>query len=111
MADVPVGTSIWIRDKELAWARGSLLSREEKASGFVFKASREDNGQSLEVECASADLASADGIKLCNTFEDGGSLAQVWDLTNLTHLHEPAVLESLCVRYDHNQVGRLSANL
>ena len=69
----------------------SVQERKEMEDGKnAFVISRQDNAELTAV--MDEDLC------LCNVFEDG-TLSDVTDLTYLTHLHEPAVLEALCLRF------------
>ncbi|GBG34344.1 Myosin-6 [Hondaea fermentalgiana] len=125
MASEAAGARVWIRDGKLAWVRGVLESREETKDGkwkFVVRKEPRDEGESdnedndeedvdetssedvVEILGESKELSQHNDIFLCNQFEDARTLADVEDLTRLTHLHEPSILQSLNDRFKNDNI-------
>lgn len=89
------GTWIWVPDKDIVWRKAEVL---EALSGGNIKVKIEDFGTETIL---SADVPT----HLCNLeiFSSDG-LTGLDDLTQLTHLHEPAVLNSLNLRFDIDNI-------
>ena len=102
------GCEVWLRDSEHAWIRAKILSKE---ADFTLHLQTSD-GRQQQVRCC--DFKETDDIKLCNTVRDTSIVAsekdnasskkthEVDDLISLTHLHEPAILHALEMRFCHD---------
>lgn len=100
---------MWLRDAEQAWIRAKILSKE--AADFTLHL-QTSGGRKQKVQCH--DFKETDDIKLCNVVRDTSIVAsekenasskkthEVDDLISLTHLHEPAILHALEMRFGHD---------
>merc|ERR1719428_374642 len=87
------GTLIWIKHEEEVWRAAEIVSCGEKE--IIVKTA--ENDQVL--------LGIDEPIFLRNTDEySQEGLVVLDDLTQLTHLHEPAVLHSLQMRFDIDKI-------
>jgi len=111
------GARVWVRSLRHAWVKGTVEERSEQNKQHVFKVRKdpiklysddEDDGPEEEevvtVVGDSPEISSNPDMYLCNVFEDGTMLDQVEDLTWLTHLHEPSILQALSVRFDKDLI-------
>uniref|UniRef100_A0A7S2WSN5 Myosin motor domain-containing protein n=1 Tax=Mucochytrium quahogii TaxID=96639 RepID=A0A7S2WSN5_9STRA len=118
MAD-PTGTKVWVRDKKRSWAQGTLEERYEEDGKYVFvvrKIPVEDGDEGSDygaddeeeevtkVFGESSEISNCKDLYLCNQFENGQTLSDIEDLTWLTHLHEPSILQSLSERFDRDLI-------
>ncbi|PVU86617.1 hypothetical protein BB560_006635, partial [Smittium megazygosporum] len=93
------GTRIFFPSKELAWIQATIdtISIDQKAAKVKFICS-DDNGGDINFEASFNDIIKSKNAVLppiCNPpILDG-----IDDLSNLSHLNEPAVLHNLQVRY------------
>uniref|UniRef100_A0A6U6W534 Myosin motor domain-containing protein n=1 Tax=Zooxanthella nutricula TaxID=1333877 RepID=A0A6U6W534_9DINO len=85
------GTLIWINHEEEVWLPASIVSSNDKE--LIVKTERDPDGCMILSPNESIFLRTLDG------FTEAG-LTVLDDLTQLTHLHEPAVLSSLQHRFD-----------
>eukprot|EP00397_Hematodinium_sp_SG-2012_P000521 GEMP01000522.1.p1 GENE.GEMP01000522.1~~GEMP01000522.1.p1 ORF type:complete len:1700 (+),score=383.46 GEMP01000522.1:143-5242(+) len=88
------GALIWIKDDETVWRAAEIISVGD--AEIIVKA-MDTNDQILvktgdPIFLRNTDLYSADGLIVLD------------DLTQLTHLHEPAVLHSLQMRFDTDKI-------
>eukprot|EP00928_Gymnodinium_smaydae_P088572 TRINITY_DN72642_c0_g1_i1.p1 TRINITY_DN72642_c0_g1~~TRINITY_DN72642_c0_g1_i1.p1 ORF type:complete len:1245 (-),score=276.03 TRINITY_DN72642_c0_g1_i1:210-3944(-) len=88
------GTLIWIPDDEEVWKEAEIVSSDKKG-GLTVKT--EDVSSiylkpGTEVYQRSSDVFTSEGLSVMD------------DLTQLAHLHEPAVLDSLQNRYDVDRI-------
>ncbi|CAM9751488.1 unnamed protein product, partial [Ectocarpus sp. 12 AP-2014] len=104
-----VGAAVWVKDKEgeEAWVAGTVL---EKSAGKPCKVEIEVDEEFSE-EPLTFTLREEDGyeledLKLAND-ED---MDHVEDLIALPHLHEAAILHSLCRRFDRGDIYTFTAN-
>ena len=87
------GTLVWFRDATSVWKAGSVLESSDK--GYLIESS---DGDTISV-------SSKEELPLRNTDEyTSEGLVVLDDLTQLTHLHEPAVLHSLQIRFDTDKI-------
>lgn len=93
------GTYIWVSDEESVWIRVEVLESQKDNQGKLRVRVDKTNEERL--------LRSDDLLPhhhhLCNT----GSV-DCDDLTQLIHLHEPAVLHALHVRFARDQIYTLT---
>lgn len=76
---------------------------ERGSSMIVARVRLSSSGE--EVELRTEPEVEGDGlkdIKLCNVDASNSRTVGVDDLIRLTHLHEPAILDVLCMRYASN---------
>ncbi|CAM9590046.1 unnamed protein product [Ectocarpus fasciculatus] len=104
-----VGAAVWVKDKEgeEAWVAGTVL---EKSAGQPCKVEIEVDEEFSE-EPLTFTLREEDGyeledLKLANDEE----MDHVEDLIALPHLHEAAILHSLCRRFDRGDIYTFTAN-
>lgn len=67
----------------------------------------EDGSGAADIKLCNTDLADDDesGATMAAAASSGGSATfGVDDLINLTHLHEPAILHALCLRYSADEI-------
>ncbi|CAD7956287.1 unnamed protein product [Amoebophrya sp. A120] len=89
------GTLIWIRSDEEVWQAAEVLSAGKGEIVVKLDSSNEQvvvNPQKDPIYLRSRDLYTAEGLVALD------------DLTQLTHLHEPAVLHSLQMRFDIDKI-------
>eukprot|EP00439_Symbiodinium_sp_Y106_P051315 s1299_g6.t2 len=90
------GTLVWVKDKDggQVWVKAEVLSIDGSNVQV-----RTDDGEVFM-------LTSADKILRCNedTWKSKEGLTGVNDLSSLTHLHEPEVLQALHLRFDVDQI-------
>lgn len=87
------GTLVWTLDEEEVWKEAEIVSAKSKEIELKFK------GRPNEVIRADSPLH----LRSADVFTEEG-LASLNDLTQLAHLHEPAVLDSLQNRYDIDKI-------
>jgi myosin-5 len=91
------GAEVWARDDEVAWVRGKITAKD----GSVVIVTIEETQEKRSFDTALD--TTADDIKLCNVFPTGrAESTAVNDLIALTHLHEPAILHSLEIRFEED---------
>ncbi|KAH9245911.1 hypothetical protein BASA81_016551, partial [Batrachochytrium salamandrivorans] len=92
---------VWIKDKDLAWVKATVLSEGDKTQDSrMIVVENDDTGDKHELEVDAS--GEGEGVKSLNLFEDDSDVRgyeHVNDLTNLAHLHEAEILEALCVRF------------
>lgn len=118
------GARVWVRDPRRAWVRGVVEKREQMPDGkWKFTVQKEpieedvdseddmsdagdpmDAEETVEIVGDSMELSEHADLFLCNQFEDNRTLADVADLTWLTHLHEPSILQSLYERFKRDHI-------
>lgn len=93
IASIPLGTWFWIADETFVWKKAKLIQKLPTERDGV-----------LTVQCQYCDntfgtfeASTADCFYLCNTIADNKINAD--DLADLTHLHEPDLLEALESRF------------
>lgn len=93
------GTRIWIPDPEVVWRKAEVLGYDDDDKGGKLKVHVEDFGTEVLVPANQP-------THLCNVevFSAGEGLTGLDDLTQLTHLHEAAVLDSLHLRFDVDKI-------
>jgi hypothetical protein len=85
---------VWVCDDEAAWVRAKITAKDGSVVTVTIEESQEN--QSFDTSLA----ATSEGIKLCNVFNTEEESTAVNDLITLTHLHEPAILHSLEIRFE-----------
>ena len=90
----PKGTLVWFRDEALVWRSGTVLRSTE--TDYVLETRLgEDNvtlSKTHEIIPRNKDEFGSEGLVVLD------------DLTQLTHLNEPAVLHSLQIRFDTDKI-------
>ena len=95
---------VWVRDASdleptgIAWRRGQITHKDEA----VITVQIEGSNETRSFDTSSA--ATADDVKLCNVRDSNHDGTAVDDLISLTHLHEPAILHSLQVRFNEDNI-------
>ncbi|CAI8603321.1 unnamed protein product [Vicia faba] len=93
--NIIVGSHVWIEDPEVAWIDGQVLKI---------------NGKDAEIETSDGKKAVANLSKIfpkdMEALPDG-----VDDMTKLSYLHEPGVLQNLKARYELNKIYTYTGNV
>nr|XP_016436113.1 PREDICTED: myosin-8-like [Nicotiana tabacum] len=87
-ASVVVGSHVWVEDPEVAWIDGVVA---------------EVNGEEITVNCTSGKTVVTNLSHVYAKDTDAPSCG-VDDMTKLSYLHEPGVLQNLRSRYDMNEI-------
>ncbi|OIT26248.1 PREDICTED: myosin-7-like [Nicotiana attenuata] len=87
-ASVVVGSHVWVEDPEVAWIDGVVA---------------EVNGEEITVNCTSGKTVATNLSHVYAKDTDAPSCG-VDDMTKLSYLHEPGVLQNLRSRYDMNEI-------
>ncbi|KAH9622573.1 hypothetical protein KSS87_016460 [Heliosperma pusillum] len=93
--NIIVGSHVWVSDAELAWVDGQVIKI---------------NGQDVEIETSDGKKVVAKLSKLCPKDMEAPP-AGVDDMTKLSYLHEPGVLQNLRTRYEHNEIYTYTGNI
>ncbi|KAK9732887.1 hypothetical protein RND81_04G029800 [Saponaria officinalis] len=93
--NIIVGSHVWAADAELAWVDGLVVNI---------------NGQDVEIETSDGKKVTAKLSKLCPKDMEAPS-AGVDDMTKLSYLHEPGVLQNLRTRYELNGIYTYTGNI
>ncbi|KAJ8649902.1 hypothetical protein MRB53_002925 [Persea americana] len=93
--NIVVGSHVWVEDPVLAWIDGE-----------VFRI----NGHAVHVHCTNGKTVIADLSKVFpkDTEAPPGG---VDDMTKLSYLHEPGVLQNLATRYELNEIYTYTGNI
>ncbi|KAL9248001.1 hypothetical protein vseg_021368 [Gypsophila vaccaria] len=93
--NIIVGSHIWAEDSELAWVDGQVVKI---------------NGKDVEIETSNGKKFVA---KLSNLYPKDMEAppAGVDDMTKLSYLHEPGVLQNLRTRYELNEIYTYTGNI
>ncbi|PHT38545.1 hypothetical protein CQW23_22118 [Capsicum baccatum] len=87
-SSVVVGSHVWVEDPEVAWLDGQVVKI---------------NDEEITVDCTSGKTVTANLSNVYAKDEDAPS-GGVDDMTKLSYLHEPGVLQNLRSRYDMNEI-------
>ncbi|KAG5187977.1 myosin-like protein, partial [Tribonema minus] len=100
-----VGMKVWARGGPALWQEGTLVQKGMNAKGFVLTVQL-DAGGTKEFTMTGKDEEEIEDLKLRNVAGQATVIegANVKDLTTLTHLHEPAILASLNMRYKKDTI-------
>ncbi|XP_057547407.1 myosin-6 [Amaranthus tricolor] len=90
-----VGTFVWVEDNEEAWLDGEVS---------------EVNGQQLKVKCSAGNTVVVNASSV-HPKDPEAPVSGVDDMTRLTYLHEPGVLDNLKRRYDINEIYTYTGNI
>lgn len=82
-AALDAGSAVWVRDPDAVWAAATVREAAEGGKTTVALADGSDR------------VVGADDMLPREDTDGEGGAATVDDLTNLTHLHEAAILDSL----------------
>lgn len=91
------GTLIWIKDPEEVWVQAEIVNANDKE--IIVKRGDSEGGNQVVVLSHSEPIF----LRTSDVFTSEG-LSVLDDLTQLTHLHEPAVLSSLQNRFDIDKI-------
>ncbi|KAJ4792621.1 hypothetical protein LUZ62_043867 [Rhynchospora pubera] len=93
--NIIVGSHVWLEDPETAWVDGKVVKI---------------NGQNAEIETTKGKQVTANMSKLYpkDTEAPAGG---VDDMTKLSYLHEPGVLQNLASRYELNEIYTYTGNI
>ncbi|KAL2463235.1 Myosin ATPase [Forsythia ovata] len=94
-ASIAVGSHAWVEDSEVAWIDGEVV---------------EVNDEEVKVICISGKTAVAN---IANVYPKDPEAPQcgVDDMTKLSYLHEPGILQNLKSRYDMNEIYTYTGNI
>lgn len=97
-----VGTRAWQPDATEGWVASELIAKNETSTGFdlVFKL---ENGEEKTVKVTKAALEDDKDASL-PPLMNPAMLEASDDLTNLSHLNEPAVLQAIRLRYSQKEI-------
>ena len=87
------GTRVWISDKKRVWARAEIVG----ASARLLQVRVDHTGKTLALPAIGAKF-----LHLINSDAVSGSADD--DLTALSHLHEPGILDALRRRFEASKV-------
>ncbi|KAI3984772.1 hypothetical protein MKX01_039389, partial [Papaver californicum] len=93
--NIIVGSNVWIEDASLAWIDG-------KVSNI--------NGKEAEIETSSGKKVTAD-LSAVYPKDMEAPAGGVDDMTKLSYLHEPGVLQNLSSRYELNEIYTYTGNI
>ncbi|GAB2226409.1 hypothetical protein Drorol1_Dr00022214 [Drosera rotundifolia] len=94
-ANILVGSHVWVEDQEVAWIDGEVMKI---------------NGEEAEIQTTDGKKVVASLSKIYPKdveAPDGG----VDDMTKLSYLHEPGVLQNLSTRYTLNEIYTYTGNI
>nr|XP_016489507.1 PREDICTED: myosin-9-like isoform X1 [Nicotiana tabacum] len=86
--NIIVGSHVWIEDQSVAWIDGQVS---------------QINGQDVQVQTSDGRTVTANLSKIYPKDEDAPA-GGVDDMTKLSYLHEPGVLQNLAARYQLNEI-------
>jgi myosin V len=100
-----IGMKVWAAGGPDLWQQGTVMKKTRKGDSYELEVTL-DKGGSKVYNTSANDEDEIEELKLRNvagqaTIYEGRDVA---DLTQLTHLHEPAILHSLHMRYNENQI-------
>ncbi|XP_073135528.1 myosin-6-like [Henckelia pumila] len=95
LASMAIGSPVWVEDPELAWIDGEVVEGE---------------GEEIKVICSSGQTVVANVANVYPKDPEAPSCG-VDDMTKLTYLHEPGVLQNLRSRYDMNEIYTFTGNI
>ncbi|XP_043718546.1 myosin-17-like [Telopea speciosissima] len=93
--NIIVGSHVWVEDPVLAWVDGEVLRID---------------GQNIHIQTTNGKKVVADVSKVFSKDSEappGG----VDDMTKLSYLHEPGVLQNLATRYELNEIYTYTGNI
>ncbi|KAH8598030.1 putative myosin MYO2 [Bisporella sp. PMI_857] len=97
-----VGTRAWQPDPTHGWVASEVVSKTAQGDKIVLVFSL-DNGETKTIETTAEALAS-DGTATLPPLMNPSVLEASDDLTNLSHLNEPAVLQAIRLRYSQKEI-------
>ncbi|KAL8112317.1 hypothetical protein AgCh_019861, partial [Apium graveolens] len=83
-----VGAHVWVEDPTAVWIDGQVTKVK---------------GQEIEVKTSNGETVVANKSSIYPKDEDAPAVG-VDDMTKLSYLHEPGVLQNLATRYQHNEI-------
>ncbi|KAJ8452461.1 hypothetical protein Cgig2_000050 [Carnegiea gigantea] len=93
--NIIVGSHVWVEDLDVAWI-----------DGLVLKVS----GKKAEIQTSNGNKITAELSKLYPKDTEAAT-AGVDDMTKLSYLHEPGVLQNLRARYELNEIYTYTGNI
>ncbi|KAL0724721.1 hypothetical protein Bca4012_039320 [Brassica carinata] len=103
--NIMVDSHVWVEDPEVAWIDGVVV--DIKGDEATVKTNDDRENSSL------ADLQVLVTANLSKLYikDDEAPSEGVEDMTRLSYLHEPAVLENLAIRYGLNEIYTYTGNI
>ncbi|KAG5187970.1 myosin-like protein [Tribonema minus] len=100
-----VGMKVWARGGPALWQEGTVVKKALAPKGFILTVQLDDGGTKDFVATGKGE-EDVEDLKLRNVAGQATVIegAGVKDLTTLTHLHEPAILASLNMRYQKDTI-------
>ncbi|KAK9760182.1 Myosin type-2 heavy chain 1 [Basidiobolus ranarum] len=94
-------TNVWLENDKEGWISGQILSKKLDDVKVYFEI-RDDTGEVVKLEFSLEKIVSkkVELPPLCNP----PILEGIDDLTNLSYLHEPAVLHNIRTRYSQHNI-------
>ncbi|KAG5391643.1 hypothetical protein IGI04_021606 [Brassica rapa subsp. trilocularis] len=93
--NIIVGSHVWVEDSDVAWIDGEV----EKI-----------NGEEVVIQATTGKKVTAKLSKIYPKDEEAPA-AGVDDMTKLSYLHEPGVLQNLKIRYELNEIYTYTGNI
>ncbi|TVU11936.1 hypothetical protein EJB05_45547 [Eragrostis curvula] len=93
--NIIVGSHVWAEDSEIAWVDGEVLKI---------------NGEEAEIQATNGKKVVANLSKLYPKDMEAAA-GGVDDMTKLSYLHEPGVLQNLAIRYELNEIYTYTGNI
>ncbi|EPS64096.1 hypothetical protein M569_10684, partial [Genlisea aurea] len=89
--NIIVGSHVWVEDPDIAWVDGQVTKI---------------NGPEVEVRTTNGKQAKCVVVKLASIYpkDEDAPAGGVDDMTKLSYLHEPGVLQNLATRYHLNEI-------
>ncbi|KAI3806052.1 hypothetical protein L1987_21943 [Smallanthus sonchifolius] len=95
MTNIIVGSEVWVEDPSVAWIDGEVLKI---------------NGEEAEIQTTNGKKVVASLSKLYSKDVEAPA-GGVDDMTKLSYLHEPGVLQNLSTRYQLNEIYTYTGNI
>ncbi|KAK9692967.1 Myosin type-2 heavy chain 1 [Basidiobolus ranarum] len=94
-------TQVWLQDQEEGWVNGQIISKKIEGTSVYFEI-KNDKDQIInqEYNLEKVQTKQVELPPLCNP----PILEGIDDLTNLSYLHEPAVLHNIRTRYTQREI-------
>ncbi|KAM0914352.1 hypothetical protein ACQ4PT_011551 [Festuca glaucescens] len=93
--NIIVGSHVWAEDADIAWVDGEVVKI---------------NGEEAEIQATNGEKIIANLSKLYPKDMEAAA-GGVDDMTKLSYLHEPGVLQNLAIRYELNEIYTYTGNI
>ncbi|KAJ4958781.1 hypothetical protein NE237_025892 [Protea cynaroides] len=93
--NITVGSHLWVEDPEVAWIDGEVFRID---------------GQEIHVKTTNGKKVVTDVSKVFLRDIEAPTVG-VNDMTKLTYVHEPGVMQNLATRYEHNEIYTYAGNI